>query len=341
MPSEILAKAIRGETVESIHRGHLIVLDGEGSTVAEVGDPSTVTFFRSAAKPFQALPCITSGAADAFGFTEEDIAMSIASHSGEQVHVGLAAGMLAKLGLAESDLRCGTHAPFNSKEAERIVRNDGTFTQLHNNCSGKHAAMLALARHIDAPIQDYDSVESRVQKRILRCVSDFTGVAENDIAIGIDGCCVPNFALPLAAMAKSFANLVFPLNFHASVQSAAGRVVQAMMKHPDLIGGSERLDTMLMRAGAGKFISKVGADGVWLAGVIPSDKYPTGLGIALKIEDGDDFRGRPVVAIEILRQLGILSESDLAESSPMPITNRRGDVVGRVVPTIRLSSATA
>jgi L-asparaginase II len=336
MPPEILAEAIRGETVESIHRGHVIIVDGEGNTVASVGDPSTVTFLRSAAKPFQAMPCITSGAADAFRFTEEDVAMSIASHSGEPIHVGLAGGMLAKIGLVESDLRCGVHAPFNAKESERILREGGTFTQLHNNCSGKHAAMLALAKQIDAPIGDYDSPDSRVQKRILRCVSDFTGVPENEIAVGIDGCCVPNFAVPLSAMARSFANLVFPLNFHPIVKAAAERIAHAMMRHPELIGGTERLDTMLMSAAPGKFISKVGADGVWLAGVLPSDKHPTGLGIALKVEDGDDFRGRPVVAIEILRQLGVLAANDLPAGSPQLITNRRNEIVGRTVSVVRL-----
>ncbi len=208
-----------------------------------------------------------------------------------------------------------------------------TPTQLHNNCSGKHAAMLALAKHIEADTATYELSESRVQKRLLRCVSDFTGVPENDIAIGIDGCAAPNFAVSVAAMAKSFANLVFPLNFHPTVQAATKRIVEAMMRYPELIGGTERLDTMLMKAAPGKIISKVGADGVWLCGVLPSDKHPSGLGIALKVEDGDDHRGRPVIAVEILRQLDILVEGDLPELSPMPIKNRRGDVVGAVEST--------
>src|SRR5438445_12039758 len=143
MTSEILAKVIRGNTVESIHRGHLIVIDGEGDTVASVGDPSTVTFFRSACKAFQAIPCITSGAAEAFGFTEDEIALAVASHSGERVHVEIAGGMLQKIGLSESDLRCGSHLPFNEKEAKRMIRDGEKPTQLHSNCPGKHAAMLA------------------------------------------------------------------------------------------------------------------------------------------------------------------------------------------------------
>lgn len=337
MNSEVLANVIRGETIESIHRGHIYVVDGEGNTVASIGDPSTITYFRSAAKPFQALPVITSGAADAFGFTEDEIAMSIASHSAEAIHVQRVAAMLAKTGFTESDLHCGVHAPFYGKEAERMLREGETPTQLHNNCSGKHAAMLALSKHIEADIPTYESFENRVQKRILRCISDFTGVPENDIAIGTDGCAAPNFAVSVAAMAKSFANLVFPLNFHPTVQAATKRIVEAMMRYPDLIGGTERLDTMLMKAAPGKIVSKVGADGVWLCGVLPSDKYPSGLGIALKVEDGDDHRGRPVIAVEILRKLAVLNELALPDLSPMPIKNRRGETVGKIEAEIRIA----
>jgi L-asparaginase II len=337
MNSEVLAHVIRGETVESIHRGHIHVVEGEGNTVASVGDPSTVTYFRSAAKPFQTLPFITSGAADAFGFTEEEIAMSIASHSGEGMHVERVAKMLERIGMSESDLHCGAHAPFYAAEAERMLREGETPTQLHNNCSGKHAAMLALAKHIDADTATYELAENRIQKRILRCVSDFTGIAESDIAQGIDGCAAPNFAIPVTAMAKSFANLVFPLNFHPAVQEAASRITHAMMRHPELIGGTDRLDTMLMKAAPGKIISKVGADGVWLCGVLPSDKYPRGLGIALKVDDGDDHRGRPVIAVEILKQLDILVDTALPDLSPMLIRNRRGDQVGRVAANTKVS----
>ena len=330
MQPEILANVIRGETVESIHRGHFIVIDGEGRTIASAGDPSTVTFFRSSAKPFQAIPFITSGAADAFGFTEDEIAMAVASHSGEAMHVERSKRMLARVGLEESDLKCGAHAPFYAKEAERMLRYDKEPNQLHNNCSGKHAAMLAFARHIGENVKTYDSPDNRIQKRILRCIADFTETPQEQIALGIDGCAAPNFALPVAAMAKSFINLISPSKFPEPTQQACARIVSAMIKFPELIGGSERLDTMLMQAAQGKIISKVGADGVWLCGVLPNENWPTGLGIALKIEDGDDHRARPAVATEILRQLYVLSKPDLPNLSPMPVKNRRGDIVGRV-----------
>lgn len=337
MEPAILANVIRGETVESIHRGHLIVLDGNGETVFSLGDPSTVTFFRSAAKAFQAIPFITSGGADAFGFSDEEIALAVASHSGEPRHVAIAASMLAKTGLAESDLRCGAHRPFDETESHKMLVAGETPTQLHNNCSGKHSAMLAFAKHIGADIATYDLPENRIQKRILRCVADFTEVPESEIAIGIDGCAAPNFALPVAAMARSFVNLMSPTKFPEPTQHACSRIVAAMLKYPELIGGSTRLDTKLMNAAPGTFISKVGADGVWLCGVLPSEKWPTGLGIALKIEDGDDYLSRPVVTVDLLRKLGVISNDALPEFSPMPIKNRRGDIVGRIMSTIVFS----
>ncbi|MGH9945770.1 MAG: asparaginase [Pyrinomonadaceae bacterium] len=338
MSAQILANVIRGETVESVHRGHLIAIDGDGSVHLSIGDPETVTFLRSSAKPFQALPCITSGAADKFGLTEDEIALACASHSGEKMHTEIAGRMLAKSGLSENDLRCGAHLPFYEKEAERILRANENATQLHNNCSGKHAAMLAFAKHINADLDRYEHLEHPVQQAILKTVSIFCEVPEEKIATGIDGCCVPNFAIPLSSMARGFKNLVSPSDDFADevVRSAAARIVSAMVKFPELIGGSERLDTMLMQEAKGKIISKVGADGVWLCGVLPSEKHPTGLGITLKIEDGDDKRARPVVAVEILRQLGILSSDDLPDLSPMPISNRREEVVGRVETNISI-----
>lgn len=330
MNTQVLANVIRGETVESVHCGHLFVVDGNGDTIVSLGDPSTITYFRSAAKAFQLIPCITSGAADAFGFAEKEIALAAASHSGEPMHVAVVAKMLEKAGLSESDLHCGTHLPFSQEAALQLQRSGSQPTQLQNNCSGKHAAMLAFAKHIGSDISTYESSDNRIQKRIRRCIADFCEMAETEISIGIDGCSVPNFALPVAAMAKSFINLISPSKFPEPTQKACARIVSSMMKYPELIGGGDRLDTLLMRAAPGRIISKVGADGVWLCGVLPCGRWPAGLGIALKIADGDDFRARPVVAVEVLRQLDVLLLGDLAATSPMPITNRRGEAVGRV-----------
>lgn len=331
MNSEILAKVIRGDTVESIHRGHLIVLNGAGETIAQLGDPGTVTFFRSSAKPFQAIPFLTSGAAERFDFTEKEIALACASHSGEMMHTETAAEMLGKISLDESYLQCGAHLPFNEERADAMIRAGEKPTQIHNNCSGKHAAMLAFARHSGASIGSYLALENSVQQKILETVALFTGTPANEIKIGIDGCAAPNFALPLKAMATSFARLVSPPeSFDKELKKACRRIVSAMMNYPEIIGGSERLDTILMRAAKGKIVSKIGAEGVWLCGVLPDEKWKTGLGIAMKIEDGDDKRARAVISIEVLRRLGILEETELKEFSPLAVKNRRGDTVGRV-----------
>jgi L-asparaginase II len=334
MPSKIVAKVIRGETVESVHRGHFVVVDGNGEIVSAIGDPKAVTFFRSASKPFQAMPFITSGAADVFGFSEEEIALACASHSGEQRHVRIAQLMIERIGLTEAHLHCGAHLPFYEKEAERMQRAGEYPTQFHNNCSGKHAAMLAFAKHIEADINTYESPENPVQRAIVESIATLSGVPVNKIKIGIDGCAAPNFAVSMHAMARSFANLVNPGNLDPVLASACERIASAMVKFPELIGGTERLDTMLMQAANGAIVSKVGADGVWLCGVLPSKRFLTGLGIALKIEDGNDHRARPVVAVEALKQLGILSPDDLPELSPMLLKNRRGDIVGKVVAAI-------
>jgi L-asparaginase II len=337
MQSEILAKVIRGETVESIHRGHLIVVDGAGETLFSLGNPATVTFFRSSAKPFQAFPFLTSGAAERFGFLENEVALACGSHSGEKHHVEASRKMLDRIGLSEADLRCGAHPPFDEKRAEEILRNGELLTQLHNNCSGKHAAMLAVAKHTGADLRTYEHSENPVQREILKVVSKFTGVAEREIKLGVDGCAAPNFALPVAAMARSFARLVFPPgDFDAETREACRRIVSAMISYPEMIGGSNRLDTLLMLEAKGKLISKIGADGVYVAGVLPSPQWKKGLGIAFKIEDGDDKRARAVVVVELFRQLGIFDAQSLKELSPLPVKNRRGDTVGRVEASFKI-----
>lgn len=337
MESEILAKAIRGETVESVHRGHLIVTSGEGRTLYSLGNPETVTFWRSSAKSFQAIPFLTSGAAEAFGFSEREIALACGSHSGERIHVEIAAQMLERIGLSEPDLRCGAHLPFDEKRAEEMIKLGEQPTQLHNNCSGKHAAMLAFAKHAGADLKTYEHLENPVQQRILDCVAQFSDVPRDQIKIGIDGCAAPNFAVPIRAMAKSFARLVFPpQSFDDETREACRRVVSATVACPEMIGGTDRLDTMIMRAARGRIVSKIGAEGVYSAGVLPSPKWKTGLGISFKIEDGDDKRARAVVLIELLRQLEILDANALTDFSPLAIKNRRGDTVGRVEASFKL-----
>jgi L-asparaginase II len=337
MQSEILAEVVRGEFVESVHRGHLVILDGDGAMIAAVGNAEIVTFIRSSGKPFQFFPVLTSGAAKRFGFSEAEIALACGSHSGEETHVRIAAEMLEKIGCTEADLLCGAHDPFDEKRTREMIGDGEKPTQLHNNCSGKHAAMLGLAKHVGADTKNYEQLENPVQQAILEAFSVFTETPKTAIKIGIDGCAAPNFAVSLRAMAKSFAKLVSPPeSFDENYRKACSQIVSAMINFPELIGGSERLDTLMMQTGRGKIISKIGAEGVWLCGVVPSEQWKKGLGIALKIEDGDDKRARAVVSIEILRQLGILCAEELREYSPMPIKNRRGNEVGKVEAKVKI-----
>ncbi|HSQ24206.1 MAG TPA: asparaginase [Pyrinomonadaceae bacterium] len=328
-----LVEVWRGPIVESIHRGHLAAVDGSGETVAELGSPEMVTYFRSSSKAFQALPVVASGAADAFGFTEKEIALACGSHSGEPMHVETAQAMLTKIGLEESALKCGAHEPFSVEVARELIRRGQEPRALQNNCSGKHAAMLGLAKHFGAPTATYDEWDHPVQQAVAKVVSQFCDVPIDEMKIGIDGCGVPVFGLPVRSMALGYARLISPDDrFDSATRDACRRIVNAMIKFPEMIGGSkDRLDTELIKAGKGRLVSKIGAEGVYTVGVLPCGEWPKGLGLALKIDDGDDLRARPPAVIEALKQLQVVADNDLTELSeyaPIPITNRRGERVG-------------
>jgi L-asparaginase II len=344
--SASLVEVWRGPIVESRHCGHLIAVDGDGETVTALGSPETVTYVRSSGKPFQAIPLIVSGAADRFDFSEQEIAIACGSHSGEAIHVERVRSMLRKVGLEESDLRCGVHEPFSVDVARELARSGQPPRVLQNNCSGKHAGMLALARHIGAPTESYDDPNNPVQQAIAKTVSEFSDVPLDAIALGVDGCGVPVFGISVRAMALMYARLVAPpAAFDAATRKACERIVKAMIDYPEMVGGSKnRLDTELIRAGRGRLISKIGAEGVYTVGVLPSEEWPRGLGLAVKIEDGDDQRARPPAVIEALVQLGVLRDNDLAalsSYSPIPITNRRGERVGEARAAFQLKIAKA
>jgi L-asparaginase II len=331
--SASLVEVWRGPIVESRHRGHIAAVTGTGKTVAALGAPDTVTFVRSSGKPFQALPLLVSGAADRFGFTVSEIAIACGSHSGEPVHVETVRVMLGKIGVDESALKCGVHEPFSAEVARELARNQQPPNVLQNNCSGKHAGMIGLARHVGAPTEDYDQWANPAQQMIGRTVAQFSDVPVDKIAIGTDGCGVPVFGISVRAMALMYARLVSPpTDFEEHTRDAAKRIVRAMISFPEMIGGTKsRLDTELIKAGHGRLISKIGAEGVYTIGVLPCDDWPSGLGLALKIEDGDDQRARPPAVIEALRQLGVLTRQELialADYAPTAISNRRGERVG-------------
>ena len=333
--AEPLVEVRRGALTESRHRGHVVAVEPNGRIVRFLGAPENVTFLRSSAKPFQAIPLLVSGAADHFSFDDREIALACASHNGEPIHTEIVASMLKKIGLGPEALKCGIHEPYSQEAAQQLRANGQQPNVLQNNCSGKHAGMLALAKHLGAPTENYDSPENPVQIGIARTIASFSGIPIQDLAVAVDGCGVPVFGITVKAMALAFAKLVSPAaEFDDATKASCNRIVRVMTAYPELIGGTkDRLDTEIMRSSPGRIVSKVGAEGVYTAGILPSGRWPNGLGLALKIEDGDDHRARPIVVIEALRQLGVLSDESLEFVSRyafFPVKNRRGDVVGEI-----------
>lgn len=333
--AEPLVEVRRGAITESRHRGHVAAVEPDGNLVASLGSPIAVTFLRSSAKPLQTLPLLVSGAAERFGFSDEEIALACASHNGEPIHTKIVALMLEKIGLGPDALRCGTHEPYGLEAAAVLRARNELPNVLHNNCSGKHAGMLAAALQLGAPIENYESPENPVQIAIAKALSQFTDVPVEDFAVATDGCAAPIFGVSVRAMALAYARLISPpSNFDKATRAACERIVRVMTTYPELIGGtSDRLDTEVMRAARGRVVSKVGAEGVYTAGILPCERWPNGLGLALKIEDGDDKRARPTVVIESLRQLDILNDEALEALSRyafFPVQNRRGDLTGEI-----------
>src|SRR5215216_5232516 len=344
--AEPLVEVKRGSITESRHRGHIVVVDPEGKVIASLGAPQNVTFLRSSAKPFQALPLLVTGAADRFGFTDREVALACGSHNGEPIHTELAASMLRKIGLGPEALKCGAHEPYGAEAALELHSRGEQPNVLHNNCSGKHAGMLAVAVHLGAPTENYDSPENPVQKAIADTVAKFSDIAVTDMVVGVDGCGAPIFGITMKAMALAYARLVSPPpSFDKKTRDACERIVRVMSSYPELIGGtSDRLDTEVMRAAPGRVISKVGAEGVYTASIRPCKQWPNGLGLALKIEDGDDKRARPTVVVEALRQLDVLRDESLDAVSKyafFPVRNRRGDIVGEISASFSLRKRSA
>jgi L-asparaginase II len=335
----VLAEVRRGPIVESWHHGVIVICDPDGQIISSYGDADLQTSTRSTIKPIQALPIITSGAADHYQLTPRELAAACASHEGEPIHTKTAAGMLARVGLDESALRCGAHAPYSIETARQLERDGLPFNQLHNNCSGKHAGMLVTTVHRGLEVEDYVAPLHPVQREIIRTLARL-GDLEETLPTAIDGCSAPTFAVPLRALALAAARLAnaccddaAQVVLEAELAAAAKRIVNAMTAYPEMVGGTMgRFDTDLMRAARGKLMAKVGAEAVYSVGVLPSERFPRGLGLSFKMEDGS-YRGLAPTVVETLRQIGVLDEAEATQlitySRPV-IENRRGLPVGEV-----------
>ncbi|MES2306060.1 MAG: asparaginase [Gemmatimonadota bacterium] len=274
--SDFAVVAVRGPLVESIHRVSVAVTRPDGEMVAWAGDPSQVTFWRSAAKPFQLLPLVEDGGVESFGLDRAMLALACGSHNAEPIHREVGARWLAALGLSESDLSCGGHPSLWPALADMMIHDDVVPTPLWSNCSGKHAGLLALARLHGWPTAGYEESGHPVQQRVAATIAEWSGLAPDALQWGVDGCTAAAVALSLHGMAVAYARL------GASDQPAMRTIRDAMMSEPHLVAGTDRLDTILMQAWPGRVVAKIGAEGVYSAS-LPE----LGLGISLKVEDGD------------------------------------------------------
>ena len=282
-----LAAVRRGALVESVHRGRLAVCDPEGNVLEAVGDPEAYIYARSSAKPFQALPLVLSGAAEAFGLTDEELAAACASHNAEEPHLAAVRSILEKAGLTEDDLQSGAHLPLYEPEADKLIRSGEDPRPIHGNCSGKHAGMLAVCVHEGYETATYRDPGHPLQRRILGLIAEVCGLREDEVLIAGDNCGVPAFALPLRSLATGLARVATRNALPDELALAALRIGDAMREHPFVVAGTGRFDTNLMRST--DLLVKGGAEAVLAVG------SRDGWGMVLKISDGALRGVRPVV----------------------------------------------
>jgi L-asparaginase II len=336
----VLAEVTRGDVVESVHRGVVVVVDLEGRLVASAGNVDQLAFFRSAAKPFQAIPVIESGAAEAFGFTEREVALSCSSHDSTPEHQRGVARMLEKSGLHEEDLRCGISPIADEQEQARSVLGLVWPSQLQCECSGEHAGMLAACKQLGYPLDTYVERDHPLQRRILEIVAAVLGVDEDELMLGTDGCSIPTFAAPLRRFAFAYATLACPeqspIKNDAGLVEAIDRMREAMVAYPVMIGNEGVLDTEIMQATGGQIVAKLGAEGL-LCLAAPE----RGLGIAIASDDGMQ-RGLGPAAIGALEQLGLADQAALCalrEQYAGAVPSFKGEPVGAVRPALELKVA--
>jgi L-asparaginase II len=321
LPDDVPLVAVRrGALVESLHRGRVAVCEAGGELIEATGDPGGYIYARSSAKPFQALPLVFSGAAEAFGLTDEELAVVCASHSAEEPHLAAVRSILTRAGLSEDDLQSGAHPPMYAPAAAELARRGEEPTQVYGNCSGKHAGMLALCVYEGWETASYRDPDHPLQRRILQTVARVCGLERDEILLAGDGCGLPAFAMPLRNLAAGFARLATGEYLPDDLAGAARRIRRAMREHPYMVAGTGRLDTDVMRGA--DLIAKSGAEGVFAAG------SPDGWGLALKISDGTTRAVSPAALAALARQ-GV-EVSQMPESRP--VHDLHGAPVGSIGP---------
>lgn len=322
----IVAKVYRGPIIDLTHIGYIAVVSHEGELLHHYGDAKRMTYIRSCAKPIQALVALESGAVDAYGISEEELALFCASHNGEIIHTDTIKRILAKAGLGVEFLQCGTHPSLTSSVAKELEKQGVVLDNANSNCSGKHSGMLVGSHYLGDELSSYLSLEHPVQQRILNTLAQICEYPKEKIVIGIDGCGVPVHALPLQSFAHGIAKLSKPEVFESKRCENVKRITQAMVKYPYMVAGRERLCTDLMLTCQGKLFAKLGADGYYTVGLL--DK---GIGLSFKIEDGKI----PIVealAVHTLYQLGYITKEEfnaMERYHKIEVKNHRGEIVGR------------
>jgi len=323
----IVAKSYRGNLVDLTHIGHIAVVDTTGKILFQYGNPERVTFARSSAKPIQAIPVLESGACDSYALTDKEISLFCASHSGEPFHVEAVKNVLHKAGLNEEYLQCGTHYPFAEYAAEEL-RKKGILPQsVHCNCSGKHAGMLINARYYDEDLKSYYKTEHPVQQRIIKTLSQVCDYDEENIITANDGCGVPVHALPLYKFAQGFARLSKPQLFDFHREQTIRRITNAMTTYPEMVAGTGRICTDLMKVCGDRLFAKAGAAAYYAIGL-----KNQGIGIAMKIEDGTHSI-LPAVVLETLKQLDVITSSELSKLEKYYLLdnkNHKNEIVGEI-----------
>jgi L-asparaginase II len=330
MNNPVLVEVTRGPRVESRHRGALAIVDEGGRTVLSLGDVTFPVFPRSAVKALQALPMVASGAVDRYGIDDAELALACASHSGEPAHVAGAASVLRKVGREAGCLECGSHWPLDQKAMRDLAVAGGEPSTLHNNCSGKHSGFVCLACDMGVDPAGYVRPDHKVQQSLRAALSEMTGAAHSEQEFGVDGCSIPTYPVPLAALARGFAKFATGANMPADFAGAAQRIRKAVAAHPFMVAGTGRFDTRVMQVLGERVFMKTGAEGVYCA-AIPE----LGYGIALKIDDGA-ARAAEIVMANLIRRFMTLTGDEktlLDEVSSPASKNWNAITVGQLRPT--------
>lgn len=329
-PGRCIVEVMRGEEIESVHRVHVAVVHANKGLIASAGNPAHHSFVRSAIKMFQALPLVEGGGVERFQLTGEELALCTASHGGESFHVTTARGILDKAKVSEAALACGAHLPMHEPTAHEMLCAGHKPGRLHNNCSGKHAGMLAHCVQQQWVTNGYHRANHPMQQRVISTLTRWMRINADDLDYGVDGCGLPTFALALDAVAEGCAKFSAAA---ADGDPAPAAIFSAMVTHPEFVAGTDRLDTDLMRIAHPRLFAKVGAEGFYCAG-IPSLR----IGVALKVEDGAKRAAEPAL-LHVLRKLDALSAFELERltkyASP-EILNTRNEVVGTLRTNLEL-----